>query len=232
MVDARSAWRCSPLAARIGLCGRTSSTAISSPRASESASPNGSTRNVEPLAPEPESETQRAEVSRDTPAPSQPLAEFEEIEPGVVPESEAVIDESVVDDSALRTGDSATALALSSDQRFDKELQQSMDWLKTRGNSVGTIQILLLSYDNFDPDNYYEYVADLAARDVDIGQLRVFKTLTGNREVYSVVYGEFDSRKKAFGAIGSLPEVLRDTAPLARSVGGLWQEIRRLDSKS
>ena len=181
----------------------------------------------EPSAAEPEDGARPVVVAPDT---STGLAESEDMEPGVVPDSEAVMDEPV----ALKSTRPETPVtpARSSQQRFSNQLQQSMDWINALDDSVGTIQILLLSYDNFDPDNYYEYVASLAARDVDTGQLRVFKTLTGDREVYSVVYGEFASRKTALGAIDSLPEVLRKTAPLARSVGGLWQEIRRLDSKN
>ncbi|MCP4391680.1 MAG: hypothetical protein GY802_25525, partial [Gammaproteobacteria bacterium] len=63
-------------------------------------------------------------------------------------------------------------------------------------------------------------------------KLRVFKTYTGNREVYSVVYDEFASRKAAIAAFGALPAVLRDASPLGRSVGGLWHEIRRLEAKN
>jgi septal ring-binding cell division protein DamX len=60
----------------------------------------------------------------------------------------------------------------------------------------------------------------------------VFKTYTGNREVYSVMYGEFTTRRAAINAIDGLPKGLRDTSPLGRSVGGIWQEIRRLESKN
>jgi len=161
-----------------------------------------------------------------------------EAEPGTASDSEAVIDESILMDQsepAQSAGDDVAeqlALPQNSQQRFELELKQSMGWLQKHGDSVGTIQILLLSFENFDPDNYYDYVDKLARKQVDSEQLHVFKTLTGNREVYSVVYGEFASRRSALGAIDSLPAVLRDTAPLARSVGGLWQEIRRLESKN
>lgn len=162
-----------------------------------------------------------------------PTAATDEIEAGVVPESEAVI---VSTEPASADQDvaqqSRSGAPLTAEQRFQAELQQSMDWISARDDSVGTIQILLLSHANFDADNYYQYVNDLAAREVDVDRLHVFKTLTGKREVYSVVYGEYASRNSAFGAIDSLPAVLRNTSPLARSVGGLWQEIRRLESKN
>jgi len=161
-----------------------------------------------------------------------------ESEPGTASDSEAVIDESIVIDQsepAQSAGDDVAgqlALPQSSQQRFELELKQSMGWLQKHDDTVGTIQILLLSFENFDPDNYYDYVDKLARKQVDPERLHVFKTLTGNREVYSVVYGEFTSRRSAIGAIDSLPVVLRDTSPLARSVGGLWQEIRRLESEN
>ena len=153
-------------------------------------------------------------------------------EPGTASDSEAVIVEQPAPAQAAG-GDTLAeppASPRTSQERFDLELRQSLDWIGKRDDSVGTIQILLLSYANFDPDNYYNFVANLARKQVDTGRLRVFKTYTGNREVYSVVYGEYASRKAALGAIDSLPAVLRDTSPLARSVGGLWQEIRRLES--
>lgn len=160
-------------------------------------------------------------------------------EPGTASDSEAVIDESIVIDQPqpdpAADDDGVTgrqALPQNSQQRFELELEQSMSWLQKQGDNVGTIQILLLSFENFDPDNYYDYVDKLAKNQVDTEQLHVFKTLTGKREVYSVVYGEFASRRSAIGAIDALPAVLRDTGPLGRSVGGLWQEIRRLDSEN
>ncbi|UCH40519.1 MAG: SPOR domain-containing protein [Gammaproteobacteria bacterium] len=157
-----------------------------------------------------------------------------ETEQGVVPDSEVVIDETSVDaQTQTVAGDAAgAAVAQTSEQRFSFELEQSMQWISKLDDTVGTIQILLLGYNSFNPDSYYEYVAGLELRGVDVEQLHVFKTLSGNREVYSVVYGEFASRKSANGAIESLPAVLRDTAPLARSVGGLWKEIQRLESKN
>ena len=150
-------------------------------------------------------------------------------EPGTASDSEAVIVEAP---SQATVADEPAPMPANNRQRFDLELQQSLEWIGKQENNVGTIQILLLSYDGFDPDNYYAYVANLAQRGVDPEQLHVFKTLTGKREVYSVMYGEFTTRQSAINAIDGLPSVLRDTSPLGRSVGGIWQEIRRLESKN
>jgi hypothetical protein len=154
-------------------------------------------------------------------------------EPGTASDSEAVIDEPI-DEAPLQASLAAAPepIPANNRQRFDLELQQSLEWLGQRENRAGTVQILLLSYDNFDHDNYYEYVAELARRGADPEQLHVFKTYTGNREVYSVMYGEFTTRRAAINAIDGLPKGLRDTSPLGRSVGGIWQEIRRLESKN
>ncbi len=192
------------------------------------------------------------------------------IEAGTVPDSEAVIDDSVVDsetidpvadtdsvdsaDAAVDT-EAADGADLSADSaaeeiakadlpeadsaqprsnwdRFARELKDSKDWIGQHEDAVGTIQILLLTFDTFDADVYYQYVANLARRNVDTDKLHVFKTLTGSKEVYSVFYGEYASRPAALRAIDELPEVLRDTSPIPRSVGGIRQEIRRLENKN
>jgi len=120
----------------------------------------------------------------------------------------------------------------SNQQRFDLLLQESLAWINDRDDITGTIQILLLSHNSFNVDNFYAYVANLAERQVDVDKLRVFKAYIGNAEVYNVVYGEYASRRAAISSIEQLPAVLRDAAPIPRSVGGLWQEIRRLEVKN
>jgi septal ring-binding cell division protein DamX len=116
--------------------------------------------------------------------------------------------------------------------RFDSELQTSLDWINRSDSKVGTIQILILSYDRFDERTYYEYIEYLASRGVDITELKTFMTYTGGRKVYSVVYGEYESWQAASDAIEGLPKVLRDTSPIPRSSGGLMQEIRRLEARN
>jgi septal ring-binding cell division protein DamX len=161
------------------------------------------------------------------------------VEPGTASDTEAVIVEE--EDSAQQETTLSSETTISSDPaqvqpssttRFQRELERSYDWLTSKAGSVGTMQILSLSFKTFDAANFYEYVESLASKQVDTTQLKVFKTYTGGTEVYSVFYGEYASRQAAKKAKSSLPEVLRKISPIARSVGGIQQEIRRLEAES
>ena len=116
--------------------------------------------------------------------------------------------------------------------RFQRELEMSHDWISSKAESVGTMQIMMLNFKTFDEAVYYEYVDSLARKQVDTTQIRIFKTYTGGAEVYSVFFGEYASRKAALKAKKDLPEVLRKISPIPRSVGGILQEIRRLEAQS
>lgn len=156
---------------------------------------------------------------------------------GAASDTDAVLVEEVGQEDA---GDTASASAQISSSlpnqaeltdmgRFQQDLQFSLDWIQTKDDRVGTIQILLLSFANFDPTAYYEYLQYLASQQVDVDNVRVFKTLTGGTEVYSVIYGEYASRKAAGNSLDGLPRALRDISPIRRSIGGIRAEMRRLD---
>ena len=157
-------------------------------------------------------------------------------EPGTATDSEAVIVEevsqppenTVAPAGSEDSSDEPLQVALAGSDRFAQDLKSSIDWIKASNSRTGTVQILLLSFANFDPAAYYEYIDNLAGRQVDIDKIRVFKTLTGGREVYSVFYGEYDSRQAAVNALGALPEALQEISPIGRSVGGILAEIQRL----
>lgn len=164
----------------------------------------------------------------------------EAAEPGTASDTDAVLVEQT--GSSQQETAPADAAAISEQgqaepepadkSRFQRELEMSSDWITSKPESIGTMQILMLSFKTFDEAVYYEYVDSLARKQVDTSQLRIFKTYTGGTEVYSVFYGEYASRKAAMKAKDDLPEVLRKTSPLPRSVGGILQEIRRLEAKS
>jgi hypothetical protein len=162
-------------------------------------------------------------------------------EPGTATDTDAIIVEEA--DSTQQETALSNAVAVGSEQdqiepelsdtgRFQRELKMSYDWVTSKAESIGTMQILTLSFKTFDEAVYFEYVDSLARKQVDTTKLRVFKTLTGGAEVYSVVYGEYASRKAALKAKDDLPEVLRKISPIPRSVGGILQEIRRLEAES
>jgi len=116
--------------------------------------------------------------------------------------------------------------------RFETELDQSLSWLQNSSESNGTVQIMSLGFDNFDETAYYRYIDGLKSYQVDTDQIRIFKTMIGSRMVYSVVYGAYLSRLDAAEAIDVLPAVLRKSAPIPRSVGGIRNEIRRLSAEN
>jgi septal ring-binding cell division protein DamX len=166
-------------------------------------------------------------------------------EPGTATDTDAVIASPGIDaggnsytpDVPAPAVDESPALSeslqpQSTSARFALDLQSSRDWINRNSDAVGTLQISLLTYENFDADTYYEYVESLAKGQVDISKLRVLKTLTGEQQVYSVFFGDYASRDAARKAVGELPEVLRKISPVPRSVGGIMAEIQRLETQN
>jgi septal ring-binding cell division protein DamX len=50
--------------------------------------------------------------------------------------------------------------------------------------------------------------------------------------MFSIVYGEYQNRGAANAEKADLPAILQDAAPIGRSVGGLMEEIQRLEGKN
>ena len=120
----------------------------------------------------------------------------------------------------------------SSADRLLQDLQASLEWINSRDSRVGTLQIMLLRQNRFDDRVYYEYLDRLSEQGVDISEVRIFATYTGDHKVFSVVYGEYQTRRAANAAKTGLPPILQDAEPIGRSVGGLMAEIQRLEGKN
>ena len=116
--------------------------------------------------------------------------------------------------------------------RFQRDIRTSLEWIDGRPGDVGTLQIMLLTQERFDEHTYYDYIDRLARQGVDTSQIRILKTLTVNKKLFSVVYGEYQNRGAARVARADLPNVLRETSPIPRSVGALKEEMRRLESQN
>ncbi len=180
------------------------------------------------LAPAPDAVAAAVDQTIDASATARPLEpDFAEIVAAQV----AAATLASVDPEPPASASATTDDELDIDNRLLHELERSIDWLYANDNSAGTIQVLLLGFKSFDPVAYFDHVEDLGRRQVDTGQLRIFKTFTGGRIAYSVFYGEYESRQAALRAIDELPEALREIGPIPRSVGGIWQEIRRLPNE-
>ena len=91
---------------------------------------------------------------------------------------------------------------------------------------------MLLSHQPFDESTYYDYIDGLARQGVDTSQIRILQTLTVNKKVFSVVYGEYQNRGAARVARADLPSVLQKASPIPRSVGALREEMRRLEGQN
>ena len=116
--------------------------------------------------------------------------------------------------------------------RLLNDMQASLEWINSRDSRVGTMQIMLLRQNRFDDRVYYDYLDRLSEQGVDISEVRIFATYTGGKKMFSVVYGEYQTRRAAIDAMSELPSILQDAAPIGRSVGGLMEEIQRLEGKN
>ena len=163
---------------------------------------------------------------------AEPEAEAEtepEAEPEPEPEPETAPEPAITTAGAVA---GTATLPPAGQGRLARDLQSSLDWINSRDSKIGTLQIMLLSLDRFNENNYYEYLDNLASNAVDISAIRIFTTRTGDRDSYSVVYGEYDSRKAASESKDKIPRVLQKISPVPRSVGGLIEEIERLHAKN
>ena len=111
---------------------------------------------------------------------------------------------------------------------FQLELKRSRNWLKSTDRSHGTIQIMTIGFSNATDDIYLNYVEALKNTDVDVSRLRVYSTQVRDYIVFSVVYGEYDSRRDARKSMPNLPLSLKANQPITRTIGGIWNEINTL----
>ncbi len=113
---------------------------------------------------------------------------------------------------------------------FQNILNNTSGWVRQGDQQRGTIQLMSIGFDSFDESAFQAYLSKLSAADIDIDQVRIFRTRAANQEVYSIIYGEFEDRQEAKQQIQYLPEALGADSPISRSVGGIAQEIKRAEN--
>ncbi len=189
------------------------------------------TEEVQPLASSATDESATSALSLDQ-AQTQQQQQGNAVENGKVTNAEEAGVDTVASSEVTPSESSSASVALSPPDRLQRDLQTSLDWIIGRDSSVGTLQILLLSQERFKERVYYEYLDRLADEGVDLAEVKIFETFTGNQRLFSVVFGEYPNRRSAAASKAELPKILRDASPVPRSVGGLMEEMRRLEEQN
>lgn len=101
---------------------------------------------------------------------------------------------------------------------FDK----TQAWLE-RNPSRYTLQLL----GTHNQDTVREFIRDQGS----LNAFSYFKSQHNGRDWYVVVYGEYRNRSEAIAAVENLSQGLRQLNPWARSVRGIQQDIRKVDSQ-
>lgn len=109
---------------------------------------------------------------------------------------------------------------------FTRLLESSRQWIASSEGALGTIQIMSLSYQQFSEPNFFNYLERLAGNGVETSQIRIFHSLVGGSEVYTVTYGQYASRRAALDSIAELPDELRVNGPIPRSLAGIADELQ------
>ncbi len=201
----------------------------------------------------PETEQKLPAVLQDESVPKQSIVDrsiSENAREPVIPESDLVVPERPIesalensqeiviirqDDNAneaelisVNNGERETEPTDDSDQalsRFQKELNNSLTWIKNRDKNQATIQIMSIGFDGFADNTYYDYLDKLIQQGVNVSQVRIFQTRITGLVVYSVIFGEYKNRREASKSIALLPEALNANKPIPRSIGGIWDEL-------
>jgi septal ring-binding cell division protein DamX len=109
--------------------------------------------------------------------------------------------------------------------RFHRDLDNSLHWIESQDKSKATIQIMMIGFKNFNGKAYYDYLDSLLSKNIDISRFKIYQTSLNGSVVFGVIYGEYKNRRDAYQHIKQLPEVLKKTSPITRTIGGIWNEI-------
>ena len=111
--------------------------------------------------------------------------------------------------------------------RFQQELGDTLSWIRQIDKNRSTIQIMSLSFGDSTDVTYHRYLEKLKKLDIDIAQIKIYPTRRNGSILFGVIYGEYDDRKEAVEQIRQLPEELKASRPIPRTMGGIWNDINR-----
>ena len=105
---------------------------------------------------------------------------------------------------------------------LESRLGATQDWLM--GASRSTISIQLMGTN--DPEQLKDLL-NAMGKVIEINKVFVYRTMARQKPSMTVLYGSFDSRRAALGALDKLPASLRANRPILRTVQGIRTEIKQ-----
>ncbi len=114
---------------------------------------------------------------------------------------------------------------------FQSMQNDSKKWIENGKSKSGTIQIMSVSFDRFAPSAFEKYLQTLQSENIDVSQFRIFQSKVKNSKIYTIVYGEYPSRREAGLQIKALPKALVAANPFPRTIGGITREIEKTRSE-
>lgn len=114
---------------------------------------------------------------------------------------------------------------------FQSMLDNSKNWIETGNSKSGTIQIMSVGLDRFAPAAFEKYLQTLQSDNIDVSQFHIFQTKANDQEIYTIVYGEYPSRREAGLQIKALPKALAGAKPIPRTIGGILREIEKIENE-
>ncbi len=79
---------------------------------------------------------------------------------------------------------------------------------------------MMIGIDSLSDGAYHGYLEKLK-----LNKINIYQTIINNSVVYGVIFGDYESRRKASKNIKQLPDGLQAKELIPRSIGGISNEI-------
>ena len=107
---------------------------------------------------------------------------------------------------------------------INRQIKATENWLKKSAGEKFTIQLVLM--DSWAESKVEKFI-DRAARSLERNNIYVYQANIGGKKVYSILYGEYETRQQAVAQLKQLPDRLRRNSPYLRTVKGIRADIRK-----
>lgn len=118
---------------------------------------------------------------------------------------------------------------------FQQRLAATRLWLDSVDGKLASIQIMTIGFDQQLPQSpgldkqlqqsLNRYLQKLQLKSIDLEAIKIYPLSKANKQMYGVLYGEFDSFNLASRAIKLLPDILKANQPFPRTVKGIRDEM-------